>query len=138
MHALTNQGHVELAYAVQGVTRPDATIAVTMAGTFPYFANRVAIDLLGKADSHVAHAPMKTFQGLRSLIWFAPGHLKWDFAYSIGKLRPDVVLPLGDFTKEAEQFMSDYRRVTIGVTALYLLEGSEAVLWSEINKSPGT
>lgn len=138
MHAVTNHGHVELAYVVQRVTRPDATVAVTMAGVFPYFANRVAIDLLGKADGHVARLPMKTFHGLRSLIWFLPGHLKWDFAHSIGKLRPDVVLPMGELTKDAEEFMRDYRRVTIGASVLYLLETSETVLWSEIDKSPGT
>jgi hypothetical protein len=138
MHAVTNQGHTELAYVVQRVTRREATVAVTMAGAFPYFANRVAIDLLGKADGHVARVPMKTFHGLRSLIWFAPGHLKWDFAHSIGKLRPDVVLPMGELAKEAEQLMRDYRQVTIGAWVLYLLETSETVLWSEIDKSPGT
>lgn len=109
-----------------------------MAGAFPYFANRVAIDLLGKADGHVARVPMKTFHRLRSLIWFAPGHLKWDFAHSIGRLRPDVVLPMGELAKEAEQFMRDYRQVTIGAWVLHLLATSETVLWSEIDKSPGT
>ena len=80
---------------------------------------------------------MKTFHGLRSLIFFVPGHLKWDTAHSIGKLRPDVVLPMGGLTKDAEPFMKHYRRVSIGGGVLYLLETSEAVLWSEIDKSPG-
>ena len=132
-HVSTNQAHVELAYVIREVTRPGATIAVTMAGTLPYFADRVAIDLLGKADRYVAHTPMKTFSGLRSLIWFTPGHLKWDVAHSIGSLRPDVVVSLGAFEEEAQQFVAnDYRKVATRGKVFYVREGSENVRWDAL------
>lgn len=64
-------------------TDPEAVIAVHAAGQIPYYADRRTVDLLGKSDRVIAHelpaAP------------FMPGHSKWDYAYSIGQLQPDVV-----------------------------------------------
>jgi hypothetical protein len=73
--------------ALRAATTADATIAVTWAGAIPYFSRRPAIDLLGKSDPVVATRP-------RQPIPFSPGHDKWDYRYSIGQLRPDVVAEL--------------------------------------------
>ncbi|MDQ5820323.1 MAG: hypothetical protein M3540_02670 [Actinomycetota bacterium] len=68
-------------------TAPGTTVAVTWAGSIPYHSHRRAIDLLGKSDRHIARsAPNR--------VAFRPGHNKWDYAYSIGQIRPDVVAQL--------------------------------------------
>ena len=72
---------------LRAATTADATIAVTWGGAIPYFSRRPAIDLLGKSDRIVATRS-------RQPIAFNPGHDKWDYAYSIGQLRPDVVAEL--------------------------------------------
>ena len=72
------------AVALRDATEPDAQIAVVWAGAIPYFSQRPSVDLLGKSDPVVARLkPLPTET--------RPGHTKWDYAYSIGRLRPDVV-----------------------------------------------
>jgi hypothetical protein len=66
---------------------PQTAAAVVVAGNWGYFSHRRGIDLLGKVDKVVAHSP-------RQPIVFKPGHAKWNYAYSIGKLRPEVVADL--------------------------------------------
>jgi hypothetical protein len=73
---------------LRAATAENATIAVTWAGAIPYFSHRPAIDLLGKSDSVIARRERQP------TIDFSPGHDKWDYAYSIGQLRPDVVAQL--------------------------------------------
>jgi arabinofuranosyltransferase len=72
--------------ALRETTTPDASIAVYLAGSTPYFARRKAIDLLGKNDRHVARLP-----GAGT----TPGHDRLDLVYSFG-LRPDVVVTLSE------------------------------------------
>ncbi len=69
------------------LTAPRATIAVGAAGALPYWADRDAVDLLGKSDPHVARGPARK-------VPFAPGHSKWDYRYSVCRLRPDLVTDL--------------------------------------------
>ena len=66
------------------VTTPDAVIAVQGAGASQYFSHRPMVDVLGKSDKHIAKGPAATDA-------FLPGHNKWNVAYSVGKLQPDVV-----------------------------------------------
>jgi hypothetical protein len=62
----------------------DAVIASAWVGAPAYFSQLRSLDLLGKTDAHVARvAPTGVFR---------PGHNKMDLAYSVGLLRPDVVL----------------------------------------------
>jgi arabinofuranosyltransferase len=82
---------VTMGTTLRAVSRPDATIAVVWAGAPPYYAERPTIDLLGKNDPVIARAPTR---GVR------PGHNKWDYAYSIGQLKPDVVAQLWSNTTE--------------------------------------
>jgi hypothetical protein len=74
--------------ALRAATADDATIAVTWAGAIPYFSHRPTIDLLGKSD------PVIATRERQPTIGFYPGHDKWDYGYSIGQLRPDVVAEL--------------------------------------------
>src|SRR5207247_840428 len=76
-------------YAKQGLILgealpPSAVIAAAWLGAPSYFSSLKAIDLLGKTDKHVASLP-----GTGP---FMPGHNKMDLNYSIGVLKPDVVL----------------------------------------------
>ncbi len=89
----TEQDHnaVRAALRLRDLTDPSATIAVSWAGAIPYFAERPAIDLLGKMDPSIAHQWMHVPEGNQRWVGFVPGHLKWDYAYSIESLRPDIV-----------------------------------------------
>lgn len=66
---------------------PDGTVAISRAGGVPYFAERRAIDLLGKNDPVIARLPP-------AISTFVPGHNKWDLRYSIGVLQPDLACDL--------------------------------------------
>jgi len=128
-----NQSNVELATLLKEITRPDATVAVMMAGAIPYFLERPAIDLLGKADAHIARLPMHRFHGLRSLIFFAPGHLKWDFEWSLGRLRPDVVVHVVG-REEARPFLARrYSEAHGHGDPIFLLRDSTSVMWSRVS-----
>jgi arabinofuranosyltransferase len=83
-HVHDDQREARLGDELRRVTDARATIAVTWAGAVPYFSHRHTIDLLGKADPVVARS--RPHPG-----GFYPGHTKWDYGYSIGRLRPDVV-----------------------------------------------
>lgn len=77
---------MEFGLVLGDVTEPGATIAVVGAGAGIYYSGRDGIDLLGKSDAQVAALPSRGD--------FTPGHTKWDYAYSVGSLRPDVITQL--------------------------------------------
>jgi len=119
---------VEQALAVRGVTASTATVAVVRAGTIPYFSDRTAIDLLGKSDRHVAHLPPRLPSGLLAFREFRPGHVKFDFAYSIGRLAPDVVLQLRQREELADPFLRDYESTFLNNARAYIRHGSPKIL----------
>ena len=82
--------YARLGLQLRDHTPADFRIAVMAAGATPYFSDRPTEDLLGKSDSHVAHLPPKGV--------FSPGHDKWDYAFSIGRKRPDLIVELSDLT----------------------------------------
>jgi len=86
--------------ALRQVTDPTAKIAYIAAGAMPYFAGRKAIDLLGKSDPVIAKG--------RPAAPFYPGHSKWNYAYSIGQLKPDLVITLWAPTKADRENMYDW------------------------------
>lgn len=73
----------EVVLNVAATTQPDAVIATVWAGVPTYYSHRKMIDLLGKVDVHIAQSKPHGE--------FFPGHNKWDYEYSIGKLQPDVI-----------------------------------------------
>ena len=73
--------------ALRRATSPETSIAVVWAGAIPYFDHRPSVDLLGKSDTVIARE--RPHPGA-----LRPGHMKWDYAHSIGRLHPDVVAQL--------------------------------------------
>ncbi len=90
-----------LAVLIEAASPADASIAVSWAGTIPYLTDRPAIDLLGKSDPVIA-------RGARARDRFAPGHDKWDYDYSIGRLQPDIVVDLDSSTREEHRRIRAY------------------------------
>lgn len=84
---------------------PEATLALSWAGSIPYFAEHTTIDLLGKNDRVIARmAPV--------IPEFVPGHNKWNLRYSIGELRPDLACNLPRRPGEVEYLWSvGYRSI---------------------------
>jgi hypothetical protein len=79
-------GAARLGLLIRRATTSRATVAVTWAGSIPYFADRTCIDILGKTDPVIARLP--------PVIQFVPGHDRWDLNHSIGTLHPDLVIGL--------------------------------------------
>jgi hypothetical protein len=86
LHVVDDKRMAKLGLRIREHTDPSTTIAVVWAGAVPYFALREAIDLLGKTEPVVAKSLPK--------VPFFPGHDKWDYEFSIGKMRPDLVLQI--------------------------------------------
>jgi hypothetical protein len=128
-----NQRDVRQALLLRHATMPDATVAVMRAGTIPYFADRSSVDLLGKNDRVVAHLPAGAVRGPIQFTDFRPGHMKFDFAYSIGRLQPDVILQLRRRTGLAKPFLQDaYKDVLIEGGCLFVRRGSPHVRWDRL------
>ena len=134
-----NVRNVRIANYLQTVTGDQARIAVVAAGGIPYFADRYSIDLLGKNDSQVAREPAGAPQGYT---WtdYRPGHMKWDYAYSIGQLKPDIVVEtLRGTSSQAEPWLRGYVRIQVPELesslpdgTLYLKPGSSNIYWDRV------
>ena len=129
-----NQQEVEEALVLRQVTAPDAKLAVVRAGTIPYFSNRPAIDLLGKNDRYVARLPMrKSLSGLHRFIEFRPGHMKYDYDYSIGQQDPDVVVQLWKNVEEVRPYLvKRYTGDMILGNCMYFRDDSSTILWGKL------
>ena len=85
-HVVDDANKVWMGVRIRQMTGPSTRIAVVWAGAVPYFARRPAIDFLGKSDPVIArHAPVAEF---------LPGHDRFDYGYSVGTLRPDLIVQL--------------------------------------------
>jgi arabinofuranosyltransferase len=116
--------------ALRDLTTEDAWIAVIAAGTAPYFSERNAIDLLGKADKVISHKTPRSLSGITEDEEFRPGHNKWDYAYSIGELKPDIIVQLWSNPEEAQPFLeADYIPVVIEDQTMYFRKDSPNILW---------
>ena len=91
-----------LSQRLSTLAKEKATIATVLGGSPAYYSKRKMIDLLGKSDRFVARSAPRLSPsvvpgmraGEREFNAFLPGHNKWDYDYSIGELRPDLVLSL--------------------------------------------
>jgi arabinofuranosyltransferase len=134
-----NKEDVQIALDLKQITSPQATVAVVAAGAIPYFSDRFAIDLLGKSDVKIAHEKSKVGVGLGNLGDLRPGHNKWDYAYSIGQLKPDVVTQLWGDAEEAKRlYIAPYYTGGGAGDNLFfsLLTGSPNILWENIKPMP--
>jgi hypothetical protein len=109
-----------VALGLRHATSPDATIATGAAGEIGYFSQRQTYDLLGYSDAVVAREAPRPIR-------YIPGHNKWDFAYSVGKLRPDLVFDIfpADTPAYIQQIQS-YGYIRLG-PQLYVRDGTPTV-----------
>jgi hypothetical protein len=84
LHTAVHGDNAALGFALRDHLPPDAVVADVWAGAPFYFSGLRGVDLLGKNDPVVAHLPAR----YGSLT----GHNKMDLAYSLGGLRPDIVI----------------------------------------------
>ena len=128
VQAFHNAHNTNLALAIQAVTGPEATLGVFWAGALPYYADRRAIDFLGKSDKYIASLPAHLYMPI-------PGHNKFDLAYSIRKLQPTYIQ---DFEWAKENLrpwvVQHYQRLNYvtpqGDITLILKTSDPAVDWS--------
>jgi hypothetical protein len=139
-----NKEAVQIALDLKKITTPEASVGVVAAGAIPYFSERFAIDLLGKSDIRIAHLPAQGSQGLRGINDFRPGHMKWDYDYTIGELRPDVIVQLWGDTDVAQAYLEKYytgggagSRNAAGDFLYYSLRSdSPNILWERVDLMP--
>jgi hypothetical protein len=135
-----NQRNTEIGLFVKGITDPDATVAFVAAGAGPYFAEREAIDILGKSDPYIAHQP-SPLADTAGWTDYRPGHNKWDYEYVLDDLRPDVFVEVfRGGSEEAEPYLDAYYvRIEVPQLAswlpdgtLYLRRDSSLIRWSQV------
>jgi len=127
-----SERNLQVAIALEQVTKPGASVAVIGAGTIPYLLpDRYAIDILGKADPYIAHQNVRTPMGIPDIPYMRPGHMKWDYAHTIGELQPDVIVSLWENTsEEAEPYLVNYEHLSIASgVKVYLKKDSQNIHW---------
>lgn len=129
LHVEGNEKMVRGAMRLREISAETATVAVTWAGSLPYFSDRPAIDLLGKNDKVIARQKVHVSWSPGMLTDFYPGHMKWDYDYSIRELRPDVVAGLWKGSEAIEEYLE---KEYVRSGGMYLRSGSERLYWSKI------
>lgn len=131
-----NEQMVVFALAARELTTPEASIAMTWAGALPYFSERYTVDLLGKTDRYLSRIPMRTPPVDEQYTFFYPGHLKYDYAYSFGEKKPDVIFQLWGDLDEARPFIEgNYTQIGIRRWAVYLRLESPNIRWDRIREA---
>ena len=98
MHVKDDFNIYQQSIYLKKITTEKAVIATVMAGTPAYYSERSMIDLLGKSDREIASR--------KPIGKMHPGHNKWDYNYSVGLLRPDIIFQLwGTTDKEEKMFL---------------------------------
>lgn len=132
LHVENNRGMIERALMIKRLTTPEAKIGVTWAGAIPYFSERYTVDFLGKTDKKIARDKMRTVEGSEKYRFFLPGHLKYNYSYSIGELKPDVVLQFWGDLEEVNPYIADkYTKLIVADKFYYLRGESENILWNK-------
>jgi hypothetical protein len=133
-HSWDNHDMVERALIIREITTPDAKVACTWAGALPYFVDRYTVDILGKNDRYVARLPMrvrKTF--LENIGNYQPGHMKYDYQYSIETQQPDIVAQLWKNQEEANPILDrTSKRVFLRGYLMFLRKDSPNVFWEKV------
>ncbi len=130
-----NERNLRIALALQETTKPGASVAVIGAGTIPYLLPQdYAIDILGKADPYIARQNVRVPMSIADVPTMRPGHMKWDYAYTFGQLKPDIIVSIWEGTNsEAAPYLDDYVYATIGEKLqVYLRKDSSYVLWDRV------
>ena len=136
LHIDDNRFKIEMGELVKRITTKKATVAIVWAGGPGYFMDRYAIDILGKNDWSLArermHLPPAESSLFNKLTFFYPGHLKYDYSYSINQLQPDVIAQLWKQPEQAEPYLSSYQMVVLSDHKLFLRKSSPQILWDEV------
>jgi hypothetical protein len=130
-----SDANLSIALALRNTTTADATIAVLGAGTIPYMLpDHRVLDILGKTDPVIAHQPVRTPMSIEDVPDMRPGHMKWDYARTIGELKPDVVVSIWPGTdEEAAPYLEEYVQGEIAPRIrVYLRKGSANILWERV------
>jgi len=133
VHVEDDKYMVKVGLKLKEVTTPDAKIAVLWAGAIPYFSDRFSIDFLGKTDAFVSHLPARvtTYKD------FHPGHNKYNYDYSIGKLRPDVIAQLFNQKEAFPWLIKYYKALDINKArdksgrTMYFRKDSQNIFWDK-------
>ena len=96
MYRENNVDSLLFARAICEFTDTDTKVGVFWAGVTPYLCEREYLDLLGRADRHIARKRVDDFRG--------PGHAKWDWDYVFNEARPDILATTHDDLVEEEDF----------------------------------
>jgi hypothetical protein len=133
--SLLNAHNVNVAIAINSLTRPDASIGVFWGGVIPYYSDRYAVDFLGKSDKYIARLDPDLsgkvgWDGMKSV----PGHNKYDLYYSIKLLKPTYVQSFYWGKQNISKWgRENYVRVVYrgpnGEITLKLLKNSPSVIW---------
>jgi len=131
---VANGRNVQIALALADITTPEATLGVTWAGAIPYYAERNAVDFLGKSDKYIAAlpphiSPKPSKKKMRTI----PGHNKFDLNYSIKKLKPTYVQTMTWAQQDLTDYVRQhYRRVRHRNALLWLRKDSPNVKWDKL------
>jgi hypothetical protein len=132
-----NQQEVRESLLLRRATAPDARLAVFRAGTIPYFTGRYSIDMLGKTDAHVARAAAAAVTDSDAFLGFRPGHVKWDYAYSVGRQQPDVILHMYSARADlAGRHLQGYDDAMLEGRCAYVRRASPRIVWDELTRVP--
>jgi len=131
----TNLRITESVETMRDTTEAGASIGTIWAGVPAYYSHRTMLDLLGKNDTFIAtSAPHGDF---------FPGHNKWDYDYSIGKLQPDVIFQTydRDIEENLHQRIANwgYNKMcpitgTFGSRGYYYRTNSSQIKWNTLKK----
>lgn len=119
---------------IREVTDPHARVAAIAAGNTCYFAHRECIDMFGKSDPFIAHGGIQVpfdsnWQVLR------PGHVKFNYKYSIGQLQPDIVVELVKSTINLGQpYLVNYLAAQVNGHIMYFKKDSALIDFGRLAK----
>jgi hypothetical protein len=129
-----NERYTRDAIIIRKLTRSDASVAMVAAGNICYFSHRYCIDLLGKSDPVIARGGI---QVPPDADWreLQPGHIKFNYQYSIGMLKPDVVVEIRRSTGDiAEKYLDEeYVMAKVNTHPMYFRKDSNKIDWVQLD-----
>jgi hypothetical protein len=123
---------------IGNLLKPQGKVAVLWAGAPIYYSKRAGIDLLGKNDKFVAQ--QDPVRNLESGVWnstFYPGHNKWNYDYSIGVLKPDMIAQYWGEISDSKFFAWGYKKCTFQDSEYWLLSKSSQINWHQLRGCAG-
>jgi len=133
--SMINTKKIEVARAIEDTTTPDALIGVAWGGSVAYFADRRMFDMLGKSERRIGRGPMHLpppSLGVERLWFFNPGHLKWDYAYAIDEVAPDVVATLWHDEDALPHLARRYESIDVRGIDVFFRKDSKHVRWDRV------